>query len=598
VKAPGVARAVPPPPPSWLDLQPLAGEPVSVAGPPASGPAVEAVEAPPPPRRGRPRKAAATVEPEAADDGRPTIQVTTELRVMADAAIKALADGAEAYQREGRLVRVVRVAQEEGDETRLVGSPEIRPFTAPVLRIHLAERARWVRFDGRRAAPEAAKPEAAKPGEKAAPKGAWVPTTPPADLAAGLVDLGEYRDVRRLVGVAETPFLRPDGTVLQVPGYDARTGYLLVPGAEFPEVKAHPTQADAAAGLAELAEVFRDFPHASAAAASVPVAALLTLLARPAIEGPTPANVIDGNVPGCGKSRITDAVAIMGTGRPMARAQYPDNEEERKKVLGATALHGAPMLAFDNVESGFGGAGLCACLTSTSVQMRILGASENPTLPWRTVIFATGNNVEIVGDANRRCLIDRLESTLERPEERTDFAHTNLLGWVTQNRPRLVSAALTVLRAYAAAGWPSPPVWGSFESWSKVVAGAIIYAGGPNVLDVRGGTGDAVDPTKAALAALLGGLAKLSPGRGMTARDIIARLWSVDRLKGLECAPDDFDGMREAIEYFAPPPPRCAPDAGKLGHAFKKHKGRFIEGAALAGKMDRNSVVRWEVSRG
>jgi hypothetical protein len=53
-----------------------------------------------------------------------------------------------------------------------------------------------------------------------------------------------------------------------------------------------------------------------------------------------------------------------------------------------------------------------------TVELRVLGKSEVPTLRWRAVAMATGSNVAIAGDTSRRVLISRLESPLENPEDR------------------------------------------------------------------------------------------------------------------------------------------------------------------------------------
>jgi hypothetical protein len=48
-----------------------------------------------------------------------------------------------------------------------------------------------------------------------------------------------------LKGITETPLLRPDGTVLDVPGYDPTTGYLYAPSADSPRVAKEPSLEDA-----------------------------------------------------------------------------------------------------------------------------------------------------------------------------------------------------------------------------------------------------------------------------------------------------------------------------------------------------------------
>ncbi len=50
-------------------------------------------------------------------------------------------------------------------------------------------------------------------------------------------------------------------------------------------------------------------------------------------------------------------------------------------------------------------------------------------------------------------------------------------------RPRLVRAALTLLRAWVVAGRPDMglPLWGSFEEWSRVVPAALVFADRPEI---------------------------------------------------------------------------------------------------------------------
>jgi hypothetical protein len=67
------------------------------------------------------------------------------------------------------------------------------------------------------------------------------------------------------------------------------------------------------------------------------------------------------------------------------------------------------------------------------------GKSEmTPVLPVNVVFFATGNNLGVRGDALRRIVPCRLETTEERPEERTGFTiHGNGRGRIGPPRQRL-----------------------------------------------------------------------------------------------------------------------------------------------------------------
>src|SRR5262249_40599676 len=149
-------------------------------------------------------------------------------------------------------------------------------------------------------------------------------------------------------------------------------------------------------------------------------------------------------------------------------------------------------------------------------------------------------------DTARRTLHIRLESPLENPEDRADFLHGDLLSWVRSERPRLVAAALTILRAYVVAGKPDMKckVWGSFEGWSRLVAHACVWVGLEDPQSTRAELESTSDSRKAALVSLMSGWARLAP-HGMTVKTAIETLYTADRLKG-HAPPDGFGDMREA----------------------------------------------------
>ena len=224
--------------------------------------------------------------------------------------------------------------------------------------------------------------------------------------------------------------MRPDGTVLDVPGYDAATGYAYMPGREYPTIPDAPSLDEARAALADLLVPWSDFPVNSEAERYVPIAALMTLIARPAIRGACPAFLTDASMRGSGKSLITRAVTTLAQGREAALMTWPGESTELEKILGSYALRGASVIAWDNVDSEFAGAPLDKVLTcSDRVELRVLGKSESPALAWRAVMLAGGNNMAIGGDTTRRVLVCRLEPITERPEERTGYAIADLPSW-------------------------------------------------------------------------------------------------------------------------------------------------------------------------
>ena len=99
-----------------------------------------------------------------------------------------------------------------------------------------------------------------------------------------------------------------------------------------------------------------------------------------------------------------------------------------------------------------------------------------PECEWRGVLHATGNNVTFLADMARRGLVGRLNARVERPELRTfDF---DPIERVLKNRGAYIAAAITIARAYLAAG--SPKVCGplgSYEPWSRMVRSSLIWLG-------------------------------------------------------------------------------------------------------------------------
>lgn len=419
----------------------------------------------------------------------------------------------------------------------------------------------------------------------------FVPKRPPEWLVQGIHQRGEYGGkVKALAGVIRTPTLRADGSVLQVQGYDSSTGLLFLPDRDFSKVPDAPTQDDARHAAELLLDVVADFPFATPADRSVWLAAVLTLLARSAIMGPTPLFAFDANVRGAGKTMLADTAAIIATGSSMARVAWSGCDEEVRKLITSVAVEGWPAILLDNVATKLGGASLDAALTATTWQGRILGESRTTgLLPLSTVWLATGNNIEFSADTARRTLMSRLESFEEHPEDRRTFRHPELRRFVRDERARLAVAGLTILRAYFAAGCPEMklPPWGSFEEWSRLIRHAIVWAGHA---DPRANC-DAVrnaDQSAQLVRLIHAGIEEADIDcEGVTAADIV-------RLLGHPISEDGVDQwpiLREAMAEL------CSSklDARKIGYGLRRYLGRVCAGKRLVSVAGHGGVKRWMV---
>jgi putative DNA primase/helicase len=192
-----------------------------------------------------------------------------------------------------------------------------------------------------------------------------------------------------------------------------------------------------------------------------------------------PAHLIRAHVAGTGKSYLVDTFATIATGRLCPVITASRSMEETEKRLGAVVLSGIPMISLDNCVHDLGGEFLCQVAERPVVKIRILGRSETPECEVHTAVYATGNNIAVRGDMVRRTLVCNLESLDERPELRA--FKRNALRTAGANRATYVAAALTVMRAYLAAGAPEVcGPFGSYEDWSRLVRSPLVWLGEPD----------------------------------------------------------------------------------------------------------------------
>lgn len=511
-----------------------------------------------------------SVGPEAAhDDELPTIILGVDEHRVADEAIAALTKLPGLYQRGGALVDVVTV------DDRIV----IRTLPQPRVRELLALSARWV----------------TQKTDPATGEITDMPAHPPEWCVRAVMSRGEWPTIPRLFGVLQAPALRKDGSVIQDAGLDA-TGFLYLPTVAFPRVPDLPTHADAVRARDELLEVVADFPFATEGHRAAWLGFALTAFARPAFEGCSPLVAIDAPTRGTGKGRMVDATSVLVTGRDASKAPQPKDDEEMRKRITSVLREGECIQVIDNVSRRVEDASLDACVTATVWKDRALGKNETIALPNLTMWVVTGNNLEFGADTARRTLHIRLESTLENPEDRDDFAHPDLLAWTRTERPRLVCAALTLLRAYVVAGRPASPTckpWGSFEGWSRLIAHAVVWVGMADPQATRVELESSSDTRKAALVALLLGWERLAP-HGLSARSAVEALYPAERLKG-QMPPDGYEDLREAIEGLVPTQPGRQPSPTKLAYVLRQSKRRPIGGRMFDSIDDRRGIAQWRV---
>ncbi|HEY6921944.1 MAG TPA: hypothetical protein VI653_00635 [Steroidobacteraceae bacterium] len=509
------------------------------------------------------------------ESGRAIIDVDTDEFRVTNAAIGAISRHPDVYQRGGALVQVITDSRPSKGVTRPASTPYITRIRDARLRDILSEQCDFRKMSA---------PSPKKPSE---PYSVHVPKWVSEQIAAR----DQWEKIRHLEAVSATPMLRPDGSVLDEPGFDRATGVLYQPTRTFPRVADRVSIEQAQRALSALEDVFCDFPFAEPEHRACVLAGVLTPLARHAFAGPSPMVVIDKNIRGAGGSLLSDAIATCSTGRGIARmVQSATDDEDRKRIL-SIALSGDSMVLIDNITRPLGGAALDAVLTGVEFRDRILGRSEMVTAPLLACWFATGNNIQIMGDTLRRILPVRLESQHENPEERKGFKHEHLLDHIRSQHPTLVVAALTILKGYVQAGRPDLKLspWGSFEGWSNLVRNALVWVGMTDPAKARQQLQEGADAEVVALRVIFEHWRLLdTTGTGVTAARILETVNSVDP----QDQSDTLQAVRDALMELAPTAFGKATSAKALGKRLKHFKGRIVKGNALDSKTS-NMGERW-----
>jgi CHC2 zinc finger len=375
-------------------------------------------------------------------------------RPFADISADALAALESANEPPKIFVRCGKPCRVYQDEN---GRPLIEQMTDSQMRFHMARTAHFV-YEAR---------------------GDLKHTAPPIAIVKDLL-ANESFPFPGLLGIIEIPVVRPDGTVFEEAGYDPLTKLIYYPAPKLrcPTVPESPSgsQIDRARSIIE--EMIGDFPFADTTSKTNAVAAFLTPIVRPLIDGPTPLGLLDAPMPGTGKSLFAECVGIVATGRSAPLMTAPGTEDEWKSIT-ASLLEGTTMMTIDNLEGKLESASLASVLTSTTWEDRILGFTKKNALPQRASWLATGNNIMLGRDLPRRCYLIRMDAKNSKPQERTGWRHPELRKWVAEHRGELIWALLTLVRAWYSSGRPEYVTvrFGGFESWTLTVGNILAHAG-------------------------------------------------------------------------------------------------------------------------
>jgi len=284
-----------------------------------------------------------------------------------------------------------------------------------------------------------------------------------------------------LEAVSELPVFRADGTLITEEGHDAdtRVYYCPTPGTRLPPVAKSPGEDDVIAAIKTVEEMLADFPFVDRASWANAFALLLTPIIRHSVPSNVPLALIDAPQAGTGKSLLAEIVSVVATGGVSGITTMPRDDEELRKVIYSMLSRGTQVIIFDNIVRQIRSGDLASVLTSRTWAGRPLGRTEFVPLPQRATWIATGNNVRVGGDLQRRCYWIRLDAKMARPWTRTKFKHKYLIEYVRAERGKIIAALVTMVRYWHLVGRPAAPGerLGNFESWCETVGGVLAACG-------------------------------------------------------------------------------------------------------------------------
>jgi len=383
----------------------------------------------------------------------------------------------------------------------------------------------------------------------------------------------------RLIGIITTPTLRPDGSILTTPGYDAATGLLLTSPPLMPAIPEKPSRKDAEAAVKLLNDLLIEFPFVDEASRAVALSILMTPVARGAMQV-VPLHAVSAPEARTGKSYLLDTAAAISTGEIAPVIAAGRDEEETEKRLAAELMTGQPIISIDNLNGDLSGDFICQAIERPIVKPRVLGRSETKRIENTVTVFCNGNNLRFIGDIAPRVILCSMDANMERPELR-DFAG-DPVATVLANRGRYIAAILTIIRAYLAAGSPKQctPL-PSFGDWSRLIRSPLLWLGCRDPVETMEAA-RAEDPTRVNLRSFVAAWSKLIlPDKRMTAGEL--KNEASKEIYGE--LPADRATLQAAMNAVASNR-HGEIDPKKLGHWLGRHKGRVVDGYKLLGEKD------------
>jgi hypothetical protein len=476
-----------------------------------------------------------------------------EMGHILDAAERELAKSGHHYQR-GGMISIVSTTPETNHTS-------IIPIKPSNVRVALSNAALWYRYNS---AIED-----------------YVQIDPPAEYAKTLFDAPEYRYLPVLRGLARQPYLRSDGSLMTMPGYDPLTGMFGVFAIQDFNVPETPSLNDMQNALQLIESLLEECPFKSPTDKAAAICAILTASIRSSLPL-APMFHIRAPQVGSGKSFLCRLIAAFASARLGTPTTFPQEDEECRKLLLAELLTAPAVIEFDNLTTDLvAHKSLCVALTSEYMTDRILGVSKTASVSTRTLFLSSGNNVAPVQDMVRRCITIDLDPVSETPAAKT-YKNPRLIENVLAERGKYVSAALTIIRGWIVAGRPKQECksLSTFNDWVDYCVQPLLNFGYPNPMLSAFDAMNA-DPDRDAISRLMNVWKDCFGKAPGMVRELVATAHTNIELAEIleDIAPDRKGGFNNK----------------SLGRWLKRHTGRVVDGCRFVPADGSRNAIAWRL---
>jgi hypothetical protein len=296
----------------------------------------------------------------------------------------------------------------------------------------------------------------------------------------------------KLERLVQQPFFDYKGALHSSPGFssESRTILELTEGTTFYAVPEAPSPENIRVALHLIDGTLAGFNFETEADRAHAIAMILLFLTRDMIDGPTPLHVVESSEFGAGKTHLVESIIMAITARDLETTAFPRGESEVSRHLTAQLLKSPQYLFFDNIsdEVRISSAEFAQALTGSIRGGRILGKSKVVSMSTRVIWLASGVNLSMSKELLRRSIRIRLKMA-------TKFPHKDHLGWVMENRPKILWAGLTIVQAWIQNGRPEAnKSLRSFNRWARSIGGMLENVGINGLLDNQEEFTSAGDP--------------------------------------------------------------------------------------------------------